>query len=106
MHTVWIYSRAPGASRGFRFGLREPVDASKTGKPAHPEPGDGDAREAADDDGGLETPPRRSHARLELAEFVRGADEDGIHGAHAAADAVRRLELNQHVADIDAHHVR
>jgi hypothetical protein len=40
-----------------------------------------------------------------LAQFIRGADEHGIDGADAPADRIRRLELHQHVPDVNADHV-
>ena len=45
------------------------------------------------------------HARLELAELARRVDEDRVHGAHAAAHLVGRVELHQRAADHHAHHV-
>ena len=44
-------------------------------------------------------------ARLELAELVRRADEDRVHGRDAPAHLVRRLELHERLAHDDADHV-
>src|SRR5579862_9836671 len=38
--------------------------------------------------------PLRGDARFELADFVRSADEDHFHGAHAPPHLIRRGELH------------
>ena len=48
---------------------------------------------------------RGGDAGAELAELVRGADEDHVHGIDAAAHVVRRPQLDQRLAHIDADHV-
>ena len=51
-------------------------------------------------------PTRRGeHARFELAQLVRGADEHGVDRRHPAAHRVGRVDLDQGLADEHADHV-
>ena len=54
---------------------------------------------------GIDADPCRGQARLELAEFVRCADEDRVHCADAATDRIGGFQLHEQVTDEDADHV-
>src|SRR3569833_1461966 len=62
-------------------------------------------RHPAQYDGRHQPEPAGGEAGLKLTELVGGADKHRAHGAHAPTDGIRRLELDENVTDIDAHHV-
>src|SRR5882672_1913333 len=66
------------------------VDAVERREQLDPEAGDGQRGEAAEDDGQDGADEPGDGARLEGAELVGGADEDHLHGGHAAEHGVRR----------------
>jgi len=83
----------------------EPVDRAQGWKPTHPKPRDQERRKTANHNRRHQSKPSGGETGFELAELVRCADENPVHGTDTAADRVRRVQLHQHVADVDACHV-
>src|SRR6185312_11546139 len=63
------------------------------------------SRNSADDHGRHGAEPARGDAGFEFAELVRSADEHRVDRAHAAADLIGSLQLNEHMPNINAEHV-
>src|SRR6267142_6334632 len=84
----------------------ELMNAAQFGKENHPEDGDGDRADAAEQHRRNRAEERGDQARLEGAQLVRGSGEQRVHGADAAAHRVRRPDLNERGPDDHADHVR
>ena len=78
------------------------VAAQRRDPPGHQANHD-QTRHAATDHGEHRAGQRRDHARLEGAELVRGADEDGFDRRHPAAQGVWSSQLNRVLAHDHAH---
>ena len=90
--------------RGDRLG-DEPVAIPQGGKEPAPQEREEHARQASDHDGRRCADQRRQSAGLELAERIRGAREQRVHGAHPAAHGIGRIDLHERQPDEHAHHV-
>ena len=83
----------------------EPVAIAQGGKEPAPQQREEHARQASDHDGRRRADQRRQSAGLELAERVRGAREQRVHGAHPAAHGIGRVDLHERQPYEHAHHV-
>src|SRR6185312_856813 len=75
--------------------IDEPVSFEEGGKEFHPEGDHDQGADAAEHHGAYRPHERRRRARAELAQLVARADERRIHGAHAPAHLVGRLDLHE-----------
>src|SRR5713101_9313000 len=86
--------------------IREFVRSPQLGKTPSPKRGHRQSADASKDHGGNGAEPLGSEARFELAELVGCSDEDHVHSVDAAAHFIRRAQLNKHLANDHADHVR
>jgi hypothetical protein len=96
------------ASLGSALPLGRWIEASRMTqlrKPFRPEYGDEHGADAAADDGRDWADRCGEETRFRLAQFVGGGDEERRDRADSPALVVRRVELDQRLADIDGEHV-
>src|SRR5262249_14961767 len=87
-HRIPVSTRASGVRSERSSSRIGEVEATELGETYHPERGHDDRAHAADQHRRDGPEQRPQQPRLELAELIRRAGEQRVHGAHAAAHAV------------------